>query len=86
MAKFNNKLAKFIQVGMGKWMLTNEEWNIMPPGSDAAITKGCTCPILDNGYGRGMVFDGIRQWWIAEDCPLHGGQRFYSEVQDADGE
>lgn len=66
-------------------MLTEEEWIAMPPGSDAAITNGCTCPRMDNGHGSGWVIDGIRQWWIAKDCPLHGEQRFYSEeVQDAE--
>lgn len=38
------------------------------PGSDAAHAAGCSCPVLDNGHGRG---DG--PFWIDMDCPLHGG-------------
>lgn len=38
------------------------------PGSDAAREEGCSCPVLDNGHGRG---DG--PFWIDMDCPLHGG-------------
>lgn len=66
-------------------MLTESEWKAMPPGSDAAIERGCICPRLDNCHGEGFVWDGQQSWWIAKDCPLHGEQRFYSEeVQDAD--
>ena len=37
------------------------------PGSDAALDLGCTCPVLDNGHGRGPG-----PFWMAADCPLHG--------------
>ena len=37
------------------------------PGSDEAIALGCTCPVLDNGHGRGSG-----PFWITVDCPLHG--------------
>lgn len=40
------------------------------PGSDNAITQGCTCPILDNGHGNPEL-GKIRGWWITEGCPLH---------------
>lgn len=40
------------------------------PGSDAAIDKGCTCPVLDNNHGRG---EG--PWWITEGCPIHGKKK-----------
>ena len=48
------------------------------PGSDAAIERGCTCPIIDNHYGRGrpgLDADGHERAWFVfhEDCPLHGG-------------
>lgn len=42
------------------------------PGSDAAIKKGCTCPVVDNHHGNGFMWQGKKSWWIAENCPLHG--------------
>jgi hypothetical protein len=43
------------------------------PGSDAAVAIGCTCPVLDNGRWRGTYqVDGVWQFWITPDCPLHG--------------
>lgn len=43
------------------------------PGSDAAIKQGCTCPVLDNGHGRGVGVNGEKfGWWITAGCPLHG--------------
>jgi hypothetical protein len=44
------------------------------PGSDEAIKKGCTCPVLDNGYGSGCGWkgeDGEALFWITQGCPLH---------------
>jgi hypothetical protein len=42
-----------------------------PPGSVEAIARGCSCPILDNGRGRGyMGMPGI--YVYAGDCQLHG--------------
>lgn len=41
------------------------------PGSDAAVERGCTCPIGDNARGWGAW--GMKgAFWITEDCPLHG--------------
>ena len=47
------------------------------PGSDAAINAGCTCPVLDNGHGRGYM-GGARNRDTGEimfvynaNCPLH---------------
>lgn len=41
------------------------------PGSDAAIAKGCICPVIDNNHGRWppALPDG---WWFRSGCPLHG--------------
>lgn len=40
---------------------------VMPnPGSDAALDRGCTCPVLDNGHGRGNG-----PFWITGGCPVH---------------
>lgn len=49
----------------------------MNPGSDEAIAAGCTCPVIDNGHGRGYmggVTDdkGQTVFVISGDCPLHG--------------
>lgn len=42
-----------------------------PPGSDAAIDAGCTCPIMDNAHGRG--YRGIPGMWVFNaGCPVHG--------------
>lgn len=47
--------------------------NDTTPGSPAAIKAGCTCPVLDNGHGRGVGGNGEEHgWWITADCPLHG--------------
>ncbi len=44
------------------------------PGSDEAVKKGCTCPRIDNHYGKGIPSrDGDAQFWINGDCPLHAG-------------
>jgi len=36
------------------------------PGSDKAIELGCTCPVMDNGHGRGNG-----PFWYSESCPYH---------------
>lgn len=41
------------------------------PGSDEALELGCTCPVMDNHRGAGIVIDGSVQYWYAEDCPIH---------------
>ena len=49
----------------------------MNPGSDEAIAAGCTCPVMDNGHGRGY-FGGVTDeqgqtvFVIVVDCPVHG--------------
>lgn len=44
------------------------------PGSDEALDQGCTCPVMDNGHGRGYYTDpdGVIQFVISCDCPIHG--------------
>ncbi len=44
----------------------------MTPGSKEAIDKGCTCPVIDNHYGKGFEFKGERVFWHSANCPLHG--------------
>lgn len=41
------------------------------PGSEEARNLGCTCPVLDNCHGKGVMMRGDT-FWMAEDCPLHG--------------
>jgi hypothetical protein len=42
------------------------------PGSERAISAGCTCPVIDNHYGRGVPYPDGPAFWKSEDCPLHG--------------
>ena len=43
------------------------------PGSNEALDAGCSCPVIDNGHGRGYLGDGEKFGWVMnEDCPLHG--------------
>lgn len=42
------------------------------PGSDAAIDAGCTCPVMDNAHGLGVVLKNKTLFWTNADCPLHG--------------
>lgn len=47
------------------------------PGSEDAIKQGCTCPVMDNFYGRGIPVKaeegGVEvAFWMNGDCPLHG--------------
>lgn len=53
---------------------------IPPPGSSMAVSRGCTCPVLDNGRGRGV---GNGEFWITDGCPLHApkhGEAAYEEA------
>jgi hypothetical protein len=49
------------------------------PGSQEAIQQGCKCPVLDNRRGKGFVVnsEGEPEFWINEDCPLHGAKSSY---------
>jgi len=42
------------------------------PGSDEAVEGGCTCPVLDNEYGHGMMRDE-KTFVISGLCPMHKG-------------
>ena len=47
----------------------------LPPGSKAAIAKGCVCdPFFNNsGLRPPWHLDG---WWISLDCKIHRIRRF----------
>ena len=56
------------------------------PGSFEAADMGCTCPVLDNGYGRGcgrVDENGKPQFWITDGCPLHAPKRPTDAEHDA---
>ena len=42
------------------------------PGSDEALERGCTCPVMDNAHGKGTGTGDPPDWWVSSDCPLHG--------------
>jgi len=46
---------------------------LVNPGSQEAIDRGCTCPIMDNRWGKGWGVDedGMPIFVIQDDCPLH---------------
>jgi len=56
----------------------------MNPGSDDAVRNGCTCPVLDNGRGRGIPGPNGPQFWIAWDCPVHCPVHHGVEPQEDD--
>jgi len=41
------------------------------PGSNEAVKQGCTCPRMDNGWGRDSGRGDGRFIYNCE-CPLHG--------------
>lgn len=52
---------------MRKWVSRN-----YPPGSDKALDKGCTCPVMENRHGKGLRGDEEEVWYVySDDCPVH---------------
>lgn len=39
------------------------------PGGARAVENGCTCPVLDNGHGKGYMGQGV--FVVSVGCPLH---------------
>jgi len=54
--------------------MSNKQSSMPRPGSKKAREQGCTCAVIENRYGAGAYFDadGVPQFWISSDCPLHG--------------
>lgn len=52
-------------------MHADSSTNAVPhPGTDAALMRGCKCPVIDNGYGRGWMGQaGVFVYTVG--CPLH---------------
>ena len=46
------------------------------PGSKEARDLGCKCPVIDNGYGigilGGIMMNGKPQFYFDSECPIHG--------------
>jgi len=42
------------------------------PGSAEAQEHECTCPVIDNNYGKGVKQGKKLLFWMTADCPLHG--------------
>lgn len=43
------------------------------PGSDEAIRLGCTCPVMDNGHGKGYM--GQKNIFVMSGgCSIHGSK------------
>jgi hypothetical protein len=62
------KKSKKLQVEKAVDKMLGTRYN---PGSDKAIERGCQCPIIDNGHGRGyMGQEGV--FVFNMDCPMHG--------------
>lgn len=59
------------------------------PGSAEAKRLGCTCPVLDNAYGKGAVMEGKidhEQFYTDPDCPIHRDRRLVNDDDLAGGE
>jgi hypothetical protein len=46
--------------------------NTPNPGSPAAVKQGCTCPVMDNCNGAGILIGGDVCFYYTSGCPLHG--------------
>jgi hypothetical protein len=52
------------------------------PGSQEALDMGCSCPVMDNAYGKGSGFtddEGKPVFWYTEGCPVHKSNVIYWE-------
>lgn len=53
------------------------------PGGCQARELGCTCPVLDNGHGRGRGGCGEKfGWWVADTCPLHSDKVYHATYEE----
>ena len=42
-----------------------------PPGSNEAVAQGCTCPVMDNHHGVGIVRSDGAVYWVDQTCKVH---------------
>lgn len=63
---------KKIQKAMSEEIIPN-------PGTEEAIGMGCTCPVMDNEYGRGYQGqEGVFVFNMC--CPIHAGDSVKEEI------
>ena len=58
------------------------------PGTRDAVINGCSCPVIENCYGKGRYADGSKYgWFVYPDCPLHkmGDWLVVDKQENADG-
>lgn len=65
----NTKATRHSKVGM--FELEEYEEVIPNPGSPEAIEQNCSCPVLDNGHGRGYM-GNPNAFVTSQECVLHG--------------
>ena len=66
------------------WKLAQRFEVVLYATRDEALAAGCTCPVMDNGHGRGYMGDGERFGWVVSgDCPIHAQQD--SDAHEPDG-
>lgn len=56
------------------------------PGTPEAAAAGCTCPRMDNGWGKGsgrIGNNGEPLFWYSQGCPVHGSE--YEAATKGDG-
>lgn len=51
-------------------MRPNQE-DLPTPGSHEALAIGCTCPVIDNNHGDGIIYTKLRKFWYNNNCPVH---------------
>ena len=64
--KMNKRKQAKVEKAIDKML--DKQYN---PGSLEASDHGCTCPIMDNEYGKGYM--GMKDVYVYNgDCPMHG--------------
>ncbi len=54
-------------------MSTEDPFVGLLPGSNDAVTAGCTCPVATNEFGAGVSDgEGHTTFTMVESCPIHG--------------
>lgn len=56
--------------------MTDDIKTVPNPGSEEAIRRGCACPVMDNGHGRGWMGgvkdeNGDTVFVYTVGCPIH---------------